>query len=236
MIPLCCGELSLTTSSWYVPNSSCMILQTPTSNHIIISIGMVFSLLIYFHFTPLHGLACYTLDYSYYSCISSISQSLLNRFQCNLYYCLPYTCSTVVAIFRLILSLKVTPENLLHSRVKHSITNIPVNICSTNFKDDCYYCWIRFYIFEKLLFWLWVILTFSKFDFNGLDLFILWYIYVPKSYQIQVIHTYNSYCFIFEVSDLYIVLTLTMLTLQTSGAWVHNFYNPSARAIVWLHS
>ena len=62
------------------------------------------------------------------------------------------------------------------------------------------------------------------FDFNGLDLFIL-FMYIPISYQVQVIHTYISYCFIFEVSDLCIVSALAMLLLQTSGSWTHNLYN-----------
>ena len=64
-------------------------------------------------------------------------------------------------------------------------------------------------------------LSFSKFDFNGLILLMHMFI----SYQVQVIHTYISYSFIFEVSDLCIALALTMLPLQTSVAWKHNFYN-----------
>ena len=67
-------------------------------------------------------------------------------------------------------------------------------------------------------------LSFSKFDFNGPDLFIL-LMHIPVSYQVQVIYSYISYCFTFEVSDLGIVLALTMLPLQTSCAWTHNFYN-----------
>ena len=66
--------------------------------------------------------------------------------------------------------------------------------------------------------------SFSKFDFNGLDLFIL-LMHILISYQVHDIHTYISYCFIFEGSDLCIVLVLTMLPLQTSDAWTHNFYN-----------
>ena len=67
-------------------------------------------------------------------------------------------------------------------------------------------------------------LSSSKFDFNGLDVFIL-LMHIPISYQVHVIHTYISYSFIFEVSDLCIVLALTMLPLETSGAWTHNYYN-----------
>ena len=74
-----------------------------------------------------------------YQLVSFISQSLLNRFHYNLYYYLPYACSTSTAIFRLILLLKVTPESLLHSRVKHSITHIPVVICSSNFNEGLLY-------------------------------------------------------------------------------------------------
>ena len=65
-------------------------------------------------------------------------------------------------------------------------------------------------------------MSFSKFDFNGLDLFIL-LMHIPVSYQVQIIYTYISCCFIFEVSDLCIVLALIMLPLQTSGAWTHIF-------------
>ena len=61
-----------------------------------------------------------------------------------------------------------------------------------------------------------------KYGFNGLDLFIL-LMHIPISYQVQVIHANISYCFIFEVSDLCIVLALTMLPLQTSDAWTHTF-------------
>ena len=43
-------------------------------------------------------------------------------------------------------------------------------------------------------------LSSSKLDFNGLHLFIL-LMHIAISYQVQVIHTYISYCFIFEVSD-----------------------------------
>ena len=68
--------------------------------------------------------------------VSFISQSLLKRFQYNLYYYLHYACSTSIAIFRLILSFKVTPESLLYSRVKHSITHIHVIIYSSNFKRE----------------------------------------------------------------------------------------------------
>ena len=69
--------------------------------------------------------------------VSFISQPLLNRFQTNLYYCLPYVCSTSTAIFRLILSLKVILECTLHSRVKHSITHISIINFSSNFMENC---------------------------------------------------------------------------------------------------
>ena len=68
--------------------------------------------------------------------VSFISQSLLHRFQ---YKYLPYACFTSITIFRLIQSLKVTPESLLHSRVKHSITHSSVIIYSSNFKGGLSY-------------------------------------------------------------------------------------------------
>ena len=67
-------------------------------------------------------------------------------------------------------------------------------------------------------------LSFSEFDLNGLNLFIL-LMHILISYQVHAIYTYITYCFIFEVSDLFIVLVLTMLPLQTSDAWTHNFDN-----------
>ena len=68
---------------------------------------------------------------------------------------------------------------------------------------------------------------FFKVDFNGLDLFIL-LMHIPVSYQVHICHvirTYDSYCFIFEVGDLCIALSLTLLPLKTFGTWIHNFYN-----------
>ena len=60
--------------------------------------------------------------------------------------------------------------------------------------------------YAELLFWL----NFSKFDLNGLDLFIL-LMHIPKLKQVYVIHTYTSYCFVYEVSNLCIAIALTML-------------------------
>lgn len=76
-----------------------------------------------FHFlrTPLCELVCYTLHYQVIF-VSVISQSLLNRYQCNLYYRLSYTCCTNTAIFRLILLVNIAPEYTVHRRVKGSIT------------------------------------------------------------------------------------------------------------------
>ena len=96
-----------------------MILQTHNFNCKIVSIGIIFSTIF-----SLHSLA--------YTCVlhlrlqlllvSFIPQSLLNRFQYNLCHCLLYACSISTAIFRLIQLLEFTPGNLLHSRVKRSIT------------------------------------------------------------------------------------------------------------------
>ena len=71
---------------------------------------------------------------------------------------------------------------------------------------------------------IWVKSYIEFFDFNGLDLFII-FMHIYISYQVQVIHTYISYCFVFEVNDLCIVSALAMLLLQTSGAWTHNLYS-----------
>ena len=73
-------------------------------------------------------------------------------------------------------------------------------------------------------------LSISKFDFNGLDLFIL-SMHIPTLNQVHVIHTYIF--LYFEVSDLCIALALTMLPgIAAFDAWIHNFYNTLAKAIV----
>ena len=122
-----------------------MILQTRTSHHKIVSIASIgvrffFLILILFYFlrTPLHGLAYYNLKFQS-MLVSFISQSLLNRFQYNLHYCLPYSCSTSRAIFSLILSFKVIPEHTLHSGVKYSIAQISIVISSSNFERSLLY-------------------------------------------------------------------------------------------------
>ena len=118
-----------------------MILQTRTSHHKIVSIGVVFvSYNSSFLFSS-HTLtwACIIHLKFQFLLVSFISQSLLNRFQYNLYYCLPYSCSTSRAIFSLILSFKVISEHTLHSRVKYSIAHISIVICSSNFKRSLLY-------------------------------------------------------------------------------------------------
>ena len=119
-----------------------MILQTRTSHHKIVSIASIgirfFLFPFYFLRTPLHGLAYYNLKFQSVL-VSFISQSLLNRFQYNFYYCLPYSCSTSRTIFSLILSFKVIPEHTLHSRVKYSIAHISIVISSSNFKRSLLY-------------------------------------------------------------------------------------------------
>ena len=121
-----------------------MILQTRTSHHKIVSIASIgvrfFLIIILFYFlrTPLHGLAHYKLKFQSLL-VAFISQSLLNSFQYNLYYCLPYSCSTSRTIFSFILSFKVIPEHTLHSRVKYSIAQISIVISSSNFKRSLLY-------------------------------------------------------------------------------------------------
>ena len=120
-----------------------MILQTRTSHHKIVSIASIgvrvfFLILFYFLCTPLHGLAYYNLKFQSVL-VSFISESLLNRFQYNLSYCLSYSCSTSRTIFRFILSFEVIPEHTLHSRVKYSIAQISIVISSSNFKRSLLY-------------------------------------------------------------------------------------------------
>ena len=117
-----------------------LFLYDPSNSHLnrkIVSIGIV-SFLIYFHHTPLRG-TCVLHFRLQLLLVSFISQSLLNIFQYNLYYCLLYACSTSTAIFRFISSLKSYSREFLHSRVKHSISHIPVIICPSNFNGGLLY-------------------------------------------------------------------------------------------------
>ena len=101
----------------------------------IISIGTVIFLVIYFHRTPAW---VYVLHLRLQFLLVSFVFQSLRRFQYNLYYCLPYACSTRITIFRLILSFKITPESILQSRVKHCITPISVVIFHEILNEDFY--------------------------------------------------------------------------------------------------
>ena len=140
VIPLSYGESSLRISSWYV---SPLFLYDPSNSYFwpkIVLIGIIFS----YNNSPFfssHNLAWTCLLHLKFQSVlvSFISQSFFNRFQYNLYYYLPYTCSTSATIFRLILSFKVIPEYTLHSRVKDSIAHSSTVICSSNFKRGLLY-------------------------------------------------------------------------------------------------
>ena len=116
------------------PHSSCMVLQTYTFNHKIISVGIGFS---HSHRTPLHWLACCTLNYSYYW-----FPLYLSHFSTNF----NITCTTIYLIhalevqhfLALLYHLKLL-EGALHSRVKDSVTNISIVICSSYFKGRLLY-------------------------------------------------------------------------------------------------
>ena len=179
------------------PHSLHMILQTRTSHckiASIASIGIRFFLIPFcFLRTPLHGLAYYNLKFQS-MLVSFISQSLLNGFQSNLYYCLPYSCSTSRTIFSFILWFKVIPEHTLHSRVKYSIAQISNVISSSNFKRSWLYkCYSTFLC--KTIILVTSYAEFFKVRLNDLNLFILlMHILIFK--QVHVIHTYISYCFV----------------------------------------
>ena len=80
---------------------------TPTSHHRIVSIGIFFSYNSFLFSLHILAWAC-ILHLKFQSVlVSFISQSLCNRFKYNLYYCLPYSCSTSRAIFSLIYHLKL---------------------------------------------------------------------------------------------------------------------------------
>ena len=123
------------------PHSSYLTLQTCTSHHKTVSIGIVFSYSNSSFLFSLHILAWACILHLRFQSVlvSFISQSLLNRFQYNLYYYLAFACSTSTTIFRLILSFKVIPEHTLHSRVKDSIDHSSTIICSLNFKRGLLY-------------------------------------------------------------------------------------------------
>ena len=120
-----------------------MILQTRTSHHKIVSIASIgvrfFSNSLLFSLHTLAWACILQPQVSVKMLVSFISQSLLNRFQYNLYYGLPYSCSTSRTIFSFILSFKVIPEHTLHSRVKYSIAQISIVISSSNFKRSLLY-------------------------------------------------------------------------------------------------
>ena len=115
------------------PRSSYMILQTHTFYHKIISIGIVFS---YNYLFSSHTLA--------WSCVLHLKLVTYYLFPLYLiyfstdfnmlYWCFLYACSTSTTIFKLIWSLKITPEYTLHNRVKDSITQKSIVIFSSNFK------------------------------------------------------------------------------------------------------
>ena len=57
------------------------------------------------------------------------------------------------------------------------------------------------------------ILSFSKFDYNGLDLFILM-MHIPILNQVHIVQTYISYHFVFEVGGLCITLSTNYATID----------------------
>ena len=137
----------------------------------------MFFLIIPFYF--LHTHTCMGLhitpQFSVSACfLLYLSHFLINRFQYNLYYYLPYACSTSTAIFRLIVSFKFILEHTLHSRVKDSIAHISIVIVHQILRENCYInvnC-------DTIILWKTIILVMSyaecfKVSFNGLDLFIL---------------------------------------------------------------
>ena len=83
------------------PHSSCMVLQLTRLNTKLFSYN---SYLFLFHTLVW---ACVLYLKLQLLLVSFISQSLVNRFQHNLYYCSPYACTSSTAIFTLITSLKI---------------------------------------------------------------------------------------------------------------------------------
>ena len=120
------------------PHSSYMVLQTRTSYHKTISVGIIsFSNSYNFFLFSSHTLAwACILHLKFLSMLAYfIYLSIFNWFQYNLCYCLPYAWSTSTAIFRFILSLT---ECTLHSRVKGSIIHISSSFVNPSLKEDCY--------------------------------------------------------------------------------------------------
>ena len=201
------------------PYSSYIILQTRNSHHKIDSIGSVFSYDSSFLFSS-HALAWACILHLKFQSVlvSFISQLLLNRFQYNLYYYLPYACSTSTTMFRFFLSL-VIPEHTLHRRVKDSIAHSSTIICSSNFKRGLLYGGCTNVNCDSVTLCNTIILAMCYAEFfkvcfnglNGLDLFILlMHIFLLK--QVHVIHTYICYCFILEY-------TLSTNYATNTGFW-----------------
>ena len=122
LIPLCHGELSLIISSWYVPHSSYILwsfIYTFTTKLFQCAFFMFLIIPFIFFAYPCVGLhstpKAFKLCLLHYSSVTSqwISIQLV-------LYSLPYVWTVM---FRLILSLKVTPEHTLHGRVKDSINH-----------------------------------------------------------------------------------------------------------------
>ena len=172
------------------PYSSSMVLQTHTSYDKIILMGIIF-LFLWFLFIlsthPCMGLHCFLYISVAYKWIS-IQLVLL------LILCMHYKYSNI----------QNYPITLSYSRAHFTQQSKRFHYWYLN-----YQFFIKFYrntvilIFTvilqfhaKLLFWLWVMLSFSKFDSNYLHLCIL-LMHIPILNQVHVIHTYISYCFAF---------------------------------------
>ena len=141
LIRLYYGESNLRILSWYIPPLFLYDISNLHLYHKIIPIGVAFSYNSYNSFLfSSHALAwtCILhLKLSGYACFLYISVNS-QWISIQLVLQLTYACATSIAIFILILSLKVLPESTLHSGIKASIAHISIIVFHQDFMEDCY--------------------------------------------------------------------------------------------------
>ena len=119
------------------------------------------------------------------------------------------------------LLLKLTPQCTLHSTVKDSITYNSVLIFSLNFHVNVNY---NFTVLWKLLFWMWVMLSFSEFDFKWSVILL----HMPTlnwvaKYMLFTLHFHIV--FTFEVCDLYTYILPALRITKTNNYYAMPLLN-----------
>ena len=136
----------------------------------------------------------------------------------NLVLPLPYAYSTSPAIFRLKLPYKLTLEGTLHSTIKDITTDnlIVINFFFQILRVD----WSVNVHHDATILFKTIVLVMSYAEFLRILLQMVCWLYmidthIPTLHQVHAIHTYISYCFTFEVSDLHISWLWELQSLAT---------------------